>query len=72
MIVHVNLQVGVARYNALYAGFGAFPIFLVWVYVSWVTVLFGAELASSHQNEQMVRQRVWAREMIRRWKRRWG
>ena len=63
LIVHVNLQVGVARYNALYAGFGAFPIFLVWVYVSWVTVLFGAELASSHQNEQMVRQRVWAREI---------
>jgi membrane protein len=63
LVLYVNLQVGVAQYNALYAGFGALPIFLVWVYVSWLVVLLAAELAASHQNEQVVRQRMRAREV---------
>ena len=41
---HVSLQVGVANYNALYAGFSAFPIFMIWVYASWVSLLLGAVL----------------------------
>lgn len=63
LILHVDLQVGVAKYNALYSGFGALPIFLVWVYVSWLMVLLGAELAASHQNEQVLRQRLRARDI---------
>lgn len=50
-VLHVEFQVGVARYNAIYAGFAAFPIFLVWIYSSWVTVLLGAQLAWAHQAE---------------------
>jgi membrane protein len=61
LIVHVQFQMGVARYNAVYSGFGAIPIFLVWIYVSWLTVLFGAQLAASHQNEPTVRQLFRAR-----------
>ncbi len=38
-----------ANINALYAGFAAIPILLVWICFSWVTVLFGAELAAAHQ-----------------------
>lgn len=63
LILHVDLQMGVARYNALYSGFGALPIFLVWVYVSWLVVLLAAELASSYQNEQVTRQRLRARDV---------
>jgi membrane protein len=63
LVLYVNFQVGVAQYNALYAGFGALPIFLVWVFVSWLVFLMAAELASSHQNEQLVRQRFRAREV---------
>ena len=63
LILHVDLQVGVARYNALYSGFGALPIFLVWVYISWLAVLLGAEVAAGHQNEQTLRQRLRAREV---------
>lgn len=48
-VLHVKFQVGLAKYNALYAGFAAIPIFLIWLYVSWLTVLFGAELASALQ-----------------------
>lgn len=56
LVLHVQLQLGVARYNALYSGLAALPIFLVWTYVSWLVVLVGAQLAASHQNEQVVRQ----------------
>lgn len=61
LILHVQFQVGVARYNALYAGFGAIPIFMVWTYVSWLVVLLGAQLAAGHQNEQTMRQMLRAR-----------
>jgi membrane protein len=57
LVLHVRSQLGVARYNALYAGLAALPIFLVWTYVSWIVVLVGAQLAASHQNDQLVRQR---------------
>ncbi|MGF1464677.1 MAG: YhjD/YihY/BrkB family envelope integrity protein [Sandaracinaceae bacterium] len=56
LVVHVRFQVGVARYNALYAGFGAFPIFLVWLHLSWVFILLGAQAAAAHQNAPTYRQ----------------
>ncbi len=61
LVLHVRSQLGVASYNALYSVLGAIPIFLVWLYVSWVVVLAGAELAANHQNEQAVRQSFHAR-----------
>ena len=48
-VLHIQLQVGVANYNAIYAGFAALPIFLVWVYMNWVAVLLGALVAWAHQ-----------------------
>jgi len=50
---HVKFQIGVAKYSALYSTFAAFPIFLVWLYLSWAIVLAGAELAAAHQNEHL-------------------
>lgn len=41
---------GIFRYNALYGSLGAIPLFLLWVYVSWVLVLFGARLAFALQH----------------------
>lgn len=55
-IVHVAFQIGVARQNAIYSGFGAFPIFLLWLHLSWVCVLLGAQVASAHQNAPTLRQ----------------
>lgn len=49
LVLHVRFQIGLARYNAIYYSFAAIPIFLVWVQISWVTVLFGAELCVAHQ-----------------------
>jgi membrane protein len=47
---YVNFQVGVTRYNAIYGSFAALPLFLVWVQISWVVVLFGAEISFAYQN----------------------
>jgi membrane protein len=58
LILHVQLQMGVARYNALYSVLGAIPIFLVWMFLSWLIVLVGATIAATHQNDQLVRQRL--------------
>jgi membrane protein len=37
----------VPTYNVIYGTFALVPIFLIWVYVSWLVVLFGAELTAS-------------------------
>lgn len=58
LALHVYFQIGVARYNAIYSTFAAFPIFLVWVFSSWLIVIFGAELAAAHQNTAAFRYRV--------------
>lgn len=43
--LYIYFQVGVARYNALYGGFASLPLFMIWVQVSWMVLLYGAELA---------------------------
>jgi membrane protein len=34
-------------YQTLYGALAALPIFLIWMYLAWLTVLFGAEVAAS-------------------------
>ncbi|NLW49364.1 MAG: YihY family inner membrane protein [Candidatus Brocadiaceae bacterium] len=48
--VYIAFQVGVAKYNAVYGSFAALPLFLVWLQLSWLIVLFGAELSFASQN----------------------
>lgn len=58
LVAHVRFQVGVARFNALYAGFAVVPIFLAWLHLSWLVVLVGAETAAAHQNGEVHAARV--------------
>ncbi len=55
-VLHVRFQLGVANYNAIYSTFAALPIFLLWLYTSWATVLLGAEVAYAHQVEPIHRE----------------
>lgn len=49
--VYIHFQVGVSKAGAIYGSFAALPLFLMWLQISWLIVLFGAELAFAHQNE---------------------
>lgn len=52
---YLFFQVGVARYNAIYGTMAALPIFMVWIYVSWIIVLLGMEVTYAYQNLRHVR-----------------
>jgi len=41
---------GSIKYSAIYGSLGALPVFLIWLYLTWVIVLIGAEVGFAHQN----------------------
>ncbi len=49
-LIYIYSQVGVAKYGAIYGSFAALPLFLIWLQVSWLIVLFGAEVSFAEQN----------------------
>ena len=49
-ILYIGFQIGVTKYSAIYGSFAALPLFLIWLQISWLVVLFGAELSFAHQN----------------------
>lgn len=48
--IYITFQVGVVKYNAIYGSFAALPLFLAWLQISWLIVLYGAELSFAYQN----------------------
>ena len=48
--LYFNGQFSLSSYNAIYGGFAALPLFLLWLNVSWAIILFGCELAYVSQN----------------------
>lgn len=50
--VYLSLQIGVANYNAIYGSFATLPLFLVWIFLGWIFILLGAQLAYALQNRK--------------------
>jgi membrane protein len=48
--LYLSLQIGVANYNTIYGSFATLPLFLVWLYLGWLFILAGAQLAYTWQN----------------------
>ena len=48
-VIYIKLQIGVARYNAIYGSFATLPLFLIWMQMGWVVFLAGAEMAFAVQ-----------------------
>lgn len=42
--IYLYFQIGVTSYNAIYGSFAALPLFLIWLNMSWLVVLAGAEI----------------------------
>ncbi|MFO7755041.1 MAG: YhjD/YihY/BrkB family envelope integrity protein [Bacteroidales bacterium] len=49
-MIYINSQIGVSKYSAIYGSFAAFPLFLIWLQISWLIVLMGAEISFANQN----------------------
>jgi len=48
-VMYVKMQIGVAKYNAIYGSFATLPLFFLWIYVAWVIFLLGAEFSFAFQ-----------------------
>lgn len=50
--IYIGLQIGVANYNAIYGSFATLPLFLIWMYLGWIFILTGAQVAFAFQNHK--------------------
>ena len=48
--IYISGQIWVSKYNAIYGSFAALPLLLLWLQLSWVSCLVGAELSYASQN----------------------
>lgn len=48
--LYFKLQIIAVNYNAIYGSFATLPLFLLWIHVSWMVLLTGAEVSFAVQN----------------------
>ena len=51
---YIHFQIVVAKHNAIYGSFAALPLFLLWLQVSWLIVIIGAEISHAYQRSAHV------------------
>ena len=49
---YFDIQMSISAYNTIYGSFAALPLLLIWLRLSWVIVLFGAELSFGIEQER--------------------
>lgn len=49
-MLYVSGQINLTRYNAVYGGFAAIPLLLLWINISSLITLLGAEISYASQN----------------------
>lgn len=47
---YIYFQGSITSYGAIYGSFAALPLFLIWMQLSWLIVLLGAEISFANQN----------------------
>jgi membrane protein len=52
--IYIKFQIGVASYGAIYGSFAALPLFLIWLQISWLILLAGAEMAFEIENDLFI------------------
>lgn len=60
---YIHFQIIVAKYNAIYGSFAALPLFLLWLQISWIIVLVGAEISHAYQHSDHVDETAGGRKM---------
>jgi membrane protein len=52
--IFTSFVVSTSKYPAIYAGFAVLIFFMIWLYISWMIILFGAKIAFYHQYPQVI------------------
>ena len=52
--LYIRFQIGASSYGAIYGSFAALPLFLVWLQISWLILLAGAEVAFELENDLFI------------------
>lgn len=47
---YIHFQVGMSQYNAIYGSLAALPLFMIWLRISWLILLMGAQITFANQN----------------------
>jgi membrane protein len=56
--IYTDFNIGLTKYNTIYGTFAVLPIFFIWLYISWLIVLIGAQLSYAIQNVRTYQQEV--------------
>lgn len=56
--IYISGQIWVSKYNAIYGSFAALPLLLLWLQLSWLICLFGAEISYASQKREEIQFRA--------------